>query len=554
MNKFEYNIYYGESIKNTYMIKNKLSILLTLALTSIVCTGCEGLEEFLSAKEPEQTSQKQEQNEKENKTIEEDVSEEQQNPKVKSVRLQERDASLEVGNTYQIHFSVFPDDANQKVSFSSSKENICEVSNEGLVTACAAGGCVIRVASAEDSTKYADLNISVKEKTPVDPPVINYIVTFNANGGNGTMSSTQTTGSTYVAPSCDFVYENHIFRGWALNSSSGTKYGVGSIIQNISSDITLYATWIEDDIPVINYTVTFNANGGTGTMNPTQTNGSLYVTPACGFSYENHTFDGWALNSASGEKYQVGSTINDISSNITLFATWKETQVIPPDPNDYYALCEGLTGSALQAKLLAINAPESPSYDWSRYEAADEAEDDPDCILSIYTRHNIPKSNHCGSYSWTTWNREHIWTQTLYPKSKTDNHNIFACEGQINGYRSDLIFDEGGDTVTVFGHVTGCKMVKNTSFEPCDEAKGEVARSVMYGTVMYSYTMTNEIKSIELALKWHLEHPITSRETRRNDVVYGLQGNRNPFVDHPEYACRIWGTTNAATKSLCGGN
>jgi endonuclease I len=97
-------------------------------------------------------------------------------------------------------------------------------------------------------------------------------------------------------------------------------------------------------------------------------------------------------------------------------------------------------------------------------------------------------------------------------------------------------------------------MVSGVSFEPCDAAKGEIARAVMYGTVMYSYTMTNEIKSIELALKWHLQHPNTERDIRRNNVVYGNQGNRNPFVDHPEYACKIWGNTNSATKSLCGGN
>ena len=66
--------------------------------------------------------------------------------------------------------------------------------------------------------------------------------------------------------------------------------------------------------------------------------------------------------------------------------------------------------------------------------------------------------------------------------------------------------------------------------------------------------MTNEIKSIELALKWHLQHPNTERDIRRNNIVYGNQGNRNPFVDHPEYACKIWGNTNSATKSLCGGN
>ena len=299
-----------------------------------------------------------------------------------------------------------------------------------------------------------------------------------------------------------------------------------------------------------NYIVSFNANGGTGSMSNQTTNGSSYVVPSCLYSNDGYVFESWALNSASGEQYSVGEKIENISSNFTLVAIWVESS----GDDTYYAACAGLTGDSLASKLRDINAPKSPSYDWSRYEDADEAEDDPTSILSIYTRHNIKKSNHCGSYSWTTWNREHIWTQTAFPRSDSDNHNIFACEGKINGIRSNYIFDEGGDIVEVHGHVTECRYKSNTSFEPCDAAKGEVARAVMYGTVTYDYTMTDEIKSIALALKWHLEHPITSRDIKRNDVVYGNQGNRNPFVDHPEYACKIWGNTNTETRALCGGN
>ena len=393
--------------------------------------------------------------------------------------------------------------------------------------------------------------------TWTENPVQNYTVSFNANGGSGTMVNKTTNGSTYVAPTCTFTFSNHSFDKWALGSPSGTKYSEGETIENISSDITLYATWIEDTTPQTNYTVTFNSNGGSGTMQSQQTNGSTFIVPECTFTRENYVFKNWAYESKNGVEYSPGETIKNIEKDITLYALWNE-QTTPIDPENpdipagYYSQCEGLTGSALQAKLKSINPAKNPSYDWSRYEDADEAEDDSTAILCVYTRHNIPKSNHCGSYAWDKWNREHVWTQSKYPASDKDNHNIFACEGQINNYRGNLPFDEGGTVVTVFGHTTGCKMITNVSFEPCDEAKGEIARSVMYGTVMYSYTMTEEIKSIELALKWHLEHPITTRDTKRNNAVYGNQGNRNPFVDHPEYACKIWGTTNSATRSLCG--
>ncbi|MCQ2770734.1 MAG: endonuclease [Clostridia bacterium] len=227
-------------------------------------------------------------------------------------------------------------------------------------------------------------------------------------------------------------------------------------------------------------------------------------------------------------------------------------------PANYYSSCVGKEGSALQAELLSINKWNSKSYNWSRYEAADEAENDSSSIISVYTRHNIKKNAHVGgSYSWDTWNREHIWTQTKYPNSADDNHNIFACEGKINGIRNndayaELSHDES-NRVVVFDHKTDCYS-SGGYFEPCDEAKGEIARSVMYGTVMYSYRMTEIAKSVELMLKWHLEHPVTNRDVYRNNTVYSLQGNRNPFVDEPSYACKIWGNTNDATRALCSGS
>ncbi|MCQ2771139.1 MAG: endonuclease [Clostridia bacterium] len=225
-------------------------------------------------------------------------------------------------------------------------------------------------------------------------------------------------------------------------------------------------------------------------------------------------------------------------------------------PANYYSSCEGKEGSALQSELLSINAPKSTSYDWSRYEACDEAENDSSSIICIYTRHNIKKNSHVGSYSWDTWNREHVWTQTKYPNSKTDNHNIFACEGEINNIRGNYSYAEvvhnSTTQVTVHDHLTDCYF-DNSYFEPCDDAKGEIARSVMYGTVMYSYRMTDIAKNIETMLKWHLEHPVSNRDVYRNNTAYKLQGNRNPFVDEPSYACKIWGNTNDATKALCSG-
>ena len=396
-------------------------------------------------------------------------------------------------------------------------------------------------------------NSNIKDEKSFNVTVKNeYTISFDGNGAtSGNMASVKTTESSYQLPSCEYQKDNYTFDKWALNSVSGTKYNPGEFI-TLSSNITLYAIWKYNPAPV-QYTISFNGNGATsGSMSSVTITETSYLVPDCAFQKNDYSFKNWALNSKTGVSYTPGETIKNISNNLTLYAIWEKDSSGGDDA--YYSECAGLSGSALQAKLLSINAPKSPSYDWSRYEDADEALDDSTSILCVYTRHNIKKNSHCGSYAWDKWNREHVWTQSAYPASDKDNHNIFACEGQINNYRGNLPYNEGGTVITVFGHTTECKMVSGTSFEPCDAAKGEIARSIMYGTVMYSYTMTKIINSIALALKWHLEHPITERDIKRNEVVYGNQGNRNPFVDHPEYACKIWGNTNSQTKSLCGLN
>ena len=226
--------------------------------------------------------------------------------------------------------------------------------------------------------------------------------------------------------------------------------------------------------------------------------------------------------------------------------------VTPSVEESYYSTCDGLTGTNLKSALANINKPKTKSYDWSRYEAADEAQDDSTSILCLYTRHNIKKSSHCGNYAWDKWNREHVYTQSAFPKSDDDNHNIFACEGQINNERGNKKFANVGGTPYVdLGHTTECYSSKNF-FEPCDEAKGEVARACMYCTIYYGYTLPQIFDSLQTALDWHSEHPVTAREIYRNNVVHGLQGNRNPFIDHPSYANLIWGATYTEPDPLGG--
>ncbi len=93
------------------------------------------------------------------------------------------------------------------------------------------------------------------------------------------------------------------------------------------------------------------------------------------------------------------------------------------------------------------------------------------------------------------------------------------------------------------------------AFEPCDEYKGDFARTYMYMFTCYQdltweKTQMNYANStyptlkpwaVELLLKWHKQDPVSEKEVNRNNAVYAVQGNRNPYIDYPQFADYIWG-------------
>ena len=159
-----------------------------------------------------------------------------------------------------------------------------------------------------------------------DIPAVTYTVSFNANGGTGTMDPVDNVSGSYTLPSNSFTPPaNKQFKGWSLTSNGSI---ITSAAISVSENTTLFAIW--EDIPAVTYQVSFNANGGTGTMNPVQ-HANTYTLPQCTFTAPaGKQFKGWAL-SANGSVI-VGTTTN-ISADTTLYAIWEDAQVNPdPDP------------------------------------------------------------------------------------------------------------------------------------------------------------------------------------------------------------------------------
>ncbi len=260
---------------------------------------------------------------------------------------------------------------------------------------------------------------------------------------------------------------------------------------------------------------------------------------------------------------------------------------------DYYNGTQGLTGQALKSKLHQIIDGQKPlkytqsgNADWFDGKKVDvwEAlvytdsacpEDAPKCglvqLLYLDDVRRIDQANR-GKSKDDSWDREHVW-----PKSRgfakqsqdgyTDLNHLRPSDRNINGAHSNYGYGEGGEPV--YDELAdGSKVLsgaylnkENESFEPPDRAKGQVARMVFYMATRYEagdnaspelmpdleVVHGNEKQSGQptigdlcTLIKWHFRFPVTAFEQRRNDRVQSLQGNRNPFIDHPEFVNRIW--------------
>ena len=169
------------------------------------------------------------------------------------------------------------------------------------------------------------------------------------------------------------------------------------------------------------------------------------------------------------------------------------------------------------------------------------------------------------------WNKEHSIPQSWFKEGspmKSDLFHVYPTDARVNNFRSNYPYGEvSGGNGTGFkdnyqNHGLG-KLGTNTFpgytgkvFEPADEYKGDFARTYFYmvaryrdrdltnseGSNVFTSNKTNLTDFAKnLFLKWHRQDPVSDKEVDRNQAVYGIQKNRNPFIDYPELAEYIWG-------------
>ena len=218
---------------------------------------------------------------------------------------------------------------------------------------CADADCPNRDESIKDKAAHvytddADTTCDVcgYERTVTPPAPTEFIVTFDGNGGTGSMEPvTVEEGSRYVLPACGFTApDGQEFKAWEIG---GVEYNAGDGYV-VLGNTEIKALWKDSAVIPTTFTITFNANGGTGSMEPvTVEEGSRYPLPACGFIPPvNMQFSGWAL-SAGGSVIADGAIM--VTSNITLYAIWEPVPV-----NEFVVFFDGNGGTPAVSSMTTI--------------------------------------------------------------------------------------------------------------------------------------------------------------------------------------------------------
>ena len=244
-------------------------------------------------------------------------------------------------------------------------------------------------------------------------------------------------------------------------------------------------------------------------------------------------------------------------------------------PAGYYSSCEGYSGQTLLAKLYdVIKGHTVVSYAglWGMFNNADIDADGK--IIDMYsTKRWTPETEQCGNISTnigSCYNREHSFPKSWFggdvSPMYTDAFQLYPTDGVVNGQRDNYPFGECANGVSkpdyngwsALGRLGTSTFPGYTGmvFEPDDEYKGDFARTYFYMATRY-YNLISGWDSpmlddgsqfpafttwaLNLLLKWHRQDPVSDKELARQEVVYGYQHNRNPYIDHPELVEYIYG-------------
>jgi endonuclease I len=263
--------------------------------------------------------------------------------------------------------------------------------------------------------------------------------------------------------------------------------------------------------------------------------------------------------------------VADLYGNVLLGGTFSFDVVENDIPAGYYDSAEGLFGGELRAALHDIvknHTVYAYDYAWTAYQTTDVKPDGK--VWDIYS--DVPGGPQFYEYDFGTdaggvggqegegYTREHSWPKSWFggevSPMYSDLFALYPTDAHVNGNRGNNAYGEvaSPEWTSLNGSKRGpCSYLgyAGVVFEPIDDYKGDLARTYFYMSARY-YTedsgwpggpMSDGADllpwAVELLLEWHDDDPVCQKEIDRNGTIYGLQHNRNPFIDRPEFARRM---------------
>lgn len=260
--------------------------------------------------------------------------------------------------------------------------------------------------------------------------------------------------------------------------------------------------------------------------------------------------------------------------NILILLYWISTILFAEIPAGYYYKANNKNGYDLLNTLNIIcsngdflSYGSGEGYTWEGFYYTDRNDDgsvidmysstiryqtDFNAVDGLHIEHSLPKS----------------WWGALENYAFRDLHHLFPADATTNITKNNLPLGEV-KTATFDNGVSkiGTTLLYNSKekcFEPADEYKGDFARAYFYVSTVYNelsalwqssmmqnntYPVWNN-EALDLLLKWHREDPISEKELKRQEAVYQIQHNRNPYIDYPEMVEHIWGNKKDIAISL----
>lgn len=247
-------------------------------------------------------------------------------------------------------------------------------------------------------------------------------------------------------------------------------------------------------------------------------------------------------------------------------------------PAGYYDNTDGISGEQLKNTLNDIikghtqfSYSSSGTDVWDILKQTDKDTNNANNIILFYTGWSVDAAQEYNNGS--GWNREHIWSKSHgdFGTSRgpgTDVHHLRPSDISVNSAKNSRWFDNCSTPYLDNGIYTGCfTSSENWVWQPRDEVKGDVARMIFYMATRYegesgepdlelidylpsdNNTADPVYAKVSTLLEWHNSDPVDNGERNRNNIIYSdFQNNRNPFIDHPEFANLIW--SNAVSVAV----